>query len=45
LNALNKQLASFIGTQAHLDLVKPFGVSEEEIPAKDATADKICGAK
>lgn len=45
LNALNKQLAGFIGTQAHLDLVKPFGVTGEEMPAKDATADKICGAK
>jgi polar amino acid transport system substrate-binding protein len=45
LQALNKELASFVGTDEHLGLVKEFGVTKEEIPSVDATAEKICGAK
>lgn len=45
LKALNEALAGFIGTPQHLDLVKPFGVTSEEVPGPDATAEKICQAK
>lgn len=45
LQALNKELAGFIGTPEHLDIVKPFGVTREELPGPEATAEKICAAK
>lgn len=45
LKALNEALAGFVGTPQHLDIVKPFGVTSEELPGPDATAEKICQAK
>ncbi len=37
----NKHLADFIGTQAHIDLVKPFGFTADEQPG-DVTAEQLC---
>jgi polar amino acid transport system substrate-binding protein len=45
LKALNEALAGFVGTPQHLDIVKPFGVTSEELPGPDATAEKICQPK
>lgn len=45
LKVLNEALAGFVGTPQHLDIVKPFGITSEELPGPDATADKICLAK
>lgn len=38
---LNAQLESFIGTAAHLALVRPFGFTESELPG-DVSADELC---
>lgn len=37
----DKHMASFIGTQAHIDLVKPFGFTTDEQPG-DVTAKQLC---
>lgn len=42
LNAINAELARFIGTDAHLELVEPFGFGETELPG-DVTAAVLCG--
>lgn len=42
LAALNEALAGFIGSPEHLELVKPFGVTAEELPAPDKTAENLC---
>lgn len=39
--AFNDELARFIGTPAHLELVKPFGFTRAELPGS-ATAAKLC---
>lgn len=39
--AFNKALARFIGTPAHLELVKPFGFTQAELPGP-ATAAELC---
>jgi polar amino acid transport system substrate-binding protein len=39
--AFNRELAGFIGTPAHLELVKPFGFTRQELPG-DATAARLC---
>jgi polar amino acid transport system substrate-binding protein len=44
LKALNEALAGYLGTPEHLNLVKPFGVTKEELPKPEMTAAKICGA-
>ncbi len=38
--AFNRELANFLGTPEHLDLVRPFGFSENTLPG-DATADVL----
>lgn len=42
LNAINAELADFIGTEEHLALVKPFGFGEPELPG-EVTAAELCG--
>ncbi|MGJ3249154.1 MAG: ectoine/hydroxyectoine ABC transporter substrate-binding protein EhuB [Elainellaceae cyanobacterium] len=42
-NAFNEQLNAFIGTQDHLDLVRPFGFTESELP-EGKTAEELCQA-
>lgn len=39
-DAFNKELAGFVGSDAHLELVEPFGFTETMIP--DATAEELC---
>jgi polar amino acid transport system substrate-binding protein len=40
--AFNAELAGFLGTPEHLDLVRPFGFTEDTIP-QDVTAAQLCG--
>jgi len=40
LEAMNRELAKFIGSEEHLELVKPFGFTEQELP--DKTAAELC---
>ncbi len=42
IKAVNEQLASFIGTSQHLQLVKPFGFTKVNVPPKSATSAQIC---
>jgi polar amino acid transport system substrate-binding protein len=42
LEALNQALKDFIGSEVHLALVKPFGVTSEELPAPGKTAAVLC---
>jgi len=42
LAVFNKHLAAFIGSPAHLALVKPFGFTEAELP-DGMTATRLCG--
>lgn len=39
--AFNSGLATFIGSDAHLELVRPFGFTENELPG-DVTSDVLC---
>lgn len=41
LGAVNETLAGFLGTQEHLELVKPFGFNETNSP-DGVTADALC---
>lgn len=41
LRAFNRALEAFIGSQAHLELVEPFGFTAEELPG-DATTAELC---
>lgn len=41
LEAFNAKLAQFIGSPEHLELVKPFGFTQAELPG-DATAARLC---
>lgn len=42
-DAFNKELAAFVGTPEHLKLVRPFGLTEEEVmPAKGRTPEELC---
>jgi polar amino acid transport system substrate-binding protein len=43
VKAVNEQLASFIGSSEHLQLVQPFGFTKVNVPAKSATSAQICG--
>ncbi|HUX20213.1 MAG TPA: ectoine/hydroxyectoine ABC transporter substrate-binding protein EhuB [Spirochaetia bacterium] len=43
VKAVNDQLASFIGSSEHLQLVQPFGFTTVNVPPKDATSAQICG--
>ena len=45
LDALNAEIAKFIGTPEHLALVKPFGISAADLPAPGVTAEKVCAAQ
>jgi polar amino acid transport system substrate-binding protein len=40
-DAFNACLAGFIGSEAHMELVRPFGFTESELPG-DATAEELC---
>ncbi|MGJ3253510.1 MAG: ectoine/hydroxyectoine ABC transporter substrate-binding protein EhuB [Elainellaceae cyanobacterium] len=42
-NAFNEQLNEFVGTEDHLNLVRPFGFTESELP-EGKTADELCQA-
>lgn len=42
VEAFNRELAAFIGTPEHLDLVTPFGFGKEELPGP-VTAGDLCG--
>ena len=41
-NAVNKELAEFVGSEEHLALVAPFGFTRNELPGK-AVAATLCG--
>lgn len=41
LQAFNEELATFIGSPEHLDLVREFGFTEQELPG-DVTAEDLC---
>jgi len=41
VDAFNRELANFIGTPEHRELVKPFGFTEQELPG-DVTAAQLC---
>lgn len=41
VDAFNRELAKFIGTPEHLELVKPFGFTKQELPG-DVTAAQLC---
>lgn len=41
LDAFNRELAGFIGTPEHHELVKPFGFTEQELPG-GTTAAQLC---
>ncbi|KMP10536.1 amino acid ABC transporter substrate-binding protein [Candidatus Nitromaritima sp. SCGC AAA799-A02] len=41
LEALNQGLVDFIGSQEHVQLVRPFGFTQSELPG-DVTADRLC---
>jgi len=41
LDEFNRHLADFIGSEAHIRLVEPFGFTESELPG-DATAERLC---
>jgi polar amino acid transport system substrate-binding protein len=42
--AFNQELEQFIGSPEHLELVKPFGFTETELPG-DVTAAGLCGVE
>jgi polar amino acid transport system substrate-binding protein len=44
LDAFNEQLKGFIGSEQHLELVRPFGFTEAELPG-DTTAEALCRAQ
>lgn len=44
LDAFNQQLGEFIGTPEHLELVKPFGFSQETLPGKITTNELVEGS-
>ena len=41
---LNRQLAGFLGTKEHLDLVRPFGFTEATLPG-EVTARELCAQR
>jgi len=41
VDAFNRELARFIGTPEHRELVKPFGFTEQELPG-EVTAAQLC---
>ncbi|MGD2140435.1 MAG: ectoine/hydroxyectoine ABC transporter substrate-binding protein EhuB [Burkholderiales bacterium] len=41
VDAFNRELANFIGSAEHRELVKPFGFTEQELPG-DVTAAQLC---
>ncbi len=41
VDAFNRELATFIGSPEHRELVKPFGFTEQELPG-DVTAVQLC---
>jgi polar amino acid transport system substrate-binding protein len=43
LEAFNKELAEFIGTDEHLKLVAPFGWTKDELPEK--TTEQLCAGQ
>ncbi|MFQ5709240.1 MAG: ectoine/hydroxyectoine ABC transporter substrate-binding protein EhuB [bacterium] len=43
IKALNEELGSFLGTEKHLETVKPFGFTRNEMPGQ-ITANEICSS-
>ncbi len=43
-DAFNEELNAFVGTDEHLELVRPFGFTETELPG-GATAEELCAAE
>jgi len=41
--AFNKELETFIGSKEHLELVRPFGFNEDNLPG-DVTTEQLCNA-
>lgn len=41
IQALNKGLAEFLGTQTHQEMVQPFGFTKNELPG-NVTAEELC---
>jgi polar amino acid transport system substrate-binding protein len=41
LEAFNKRIKTFIGSEQHRELVQPFGFTEAELPG-DITAEQLC---
>lgn len=41
VDAFNRELTTFLGTPEHLELVKPFGFTDQELPG-DVTAAQLC---
>jgi polar amino acid transport system substrate-binding protein len=44
IEAVNKQIARLLSSGRLLEILKPFGYSENELPPANVTADKLCGA-
>ncbi len=44
LDFFNQELAKFVGTEAHLALIGPFGFTEAELPG-DKTAEQLCAGE
>jgi polar amino acid transport system substrate-binding protein len=42
IEAVNKQIASLLSSRKLLEIIKPYGYSQNELPPADVTADKIC---
>jgi polar amino acid transport system substrate-binding protein len=43
-DAVNRELAGFLGSQRHLDLVAPFGFTQADLPG-DVTTESLCRAR
>lgn len=41
-DALNEELRKFLGTKEHLDSIRPFGFTEQELPPPDVTTASLC---
>jgi polar amino acid transport system substrate-binding protein len=42
VEAVNKQIAALLASGKLLEIIKPYGYSQNELPPADVTADKIC---
>jgi polar amino acid transport system substrate-binding protein len=44
IEAVNKQIATLLSSGKLLEIIKPYGYSQNELPPADVTAEKICTA-